>query len=382
MRITSLQFFSFRNLVDAEVDTSARDVFLVGENGQGKTNFLEAVYFSSYASSFRSANDRDIVRVDGKSPSVVIAKRMFGDGENGKTIVKIENGKKSVVVDGKKVDDRKKLLSITPCIVFCHEDMAFASGAPENRRWFFDQTQSLYDPLYLDDLRNFRKILKTRNNVLKESSDFTILDILDSQLAFYGVNIMKKRVESARLFSEIFAPLYEKVSSISNVQIRYVPSWKDGIGDDVGKVVEFLRMKRENDTAFGATLYGPHRDRYLFTHDGAEFARNASTGQRRLLALLLRVVQARRFSVATAKKPILLLDDVLLELDPEKRRRFLESIPEYDQAFYTFLPEEPYERYGKDGTMVYQVASGRFQRKSLESRVDNPIDHKTDSEVY
>ncbi|MDR1126643.1 MAG: DNA replication and repair protein RecF [Treponema sp.] len=364
MWIASLQFFSFRNLVDAEVNTSARDVFLVGENGQGKTNFLEAVYFSSYASSFRSANDRDLVK-DGKGPSVVIAKRVSEDSGNGKTTVKIENGKKSVVIDGKKVDDRKELLSVTPCIVFCHEDMAFAAGAPENRRWFFDQTQSLYDPLYLDDLRNFRKILKTRNNILKESTDFAILDVIDSQLAFYGVNIMKKRAESVRLFSEIFAPLYEQVSGISNIQIRYVPSWKDGVGDDAGKVVEFLKSKRENDAAFGATLSGPHRDRYLFTHDGVEFARNASTGQRRLLALLLRVVQARRFLFVTAKKPILLLDDVLLELDPEKRRRFLESIPEYNQAFYTFLPEEPYERYGKDDTMVYQVADGRFQRQGL-----------------
>ncbi|MDR0644792.1 MAG: DNA replication and repair protein RecF [Treponema sp.] len=361
MRIASLQFFSFRNLADVEVDTSARDIFLVGENGQGKTNFLEAVYFSSYASSFRNANDREIVKIGAKSLCAVIVKRISKDGGDGMTTVKVENGKKTVVIDGKKVDDRKELLSVMPCIVFCHEDIAFAAGAPENRRWFFDQTQSLYDPLYVDDLRNFRKILKTRNNVLKDSSDFAILDVLDSQLAFYGVNIMRKRAESARLFSEIFTPLYEKVADIDNIQIRYVPSWKDGTGE--GRVIEFLKMKRESDIAFGATLSGPHRDRYLFTRGGVEFARNASTGQRRLLALLLRVAQSRRFSAVTAKKPILLLDDVLLELDPEKRRRFLESMPEYNQAFYTFLPEEPYERYGKAGTIVYMVADGCFVRE-------------------
>ncbi|MDR0785764.1 MAG: DNA replication and repair protein RecF [Treponema sp.] len=364
MRIASLQFFSFRNLADAEVDTSTRDVFLIGENGQGKTNFLEAVYFSSYASSFRGAKDYEFIKIGGKGSCAVIAKRISEEDGNRKTIVKVEDGKKSVVIDGKKIDDRKELLFITPCIVFCHEDMAFAAGPPENKRWFFDQTQSLYDPLYLDDLRNFRKILKTRNNVLKESPDFAMLDVLDSQLAYYGVNIMKKRAESTRLFSEIFAPLYEKVSGISNVQIRYIPSWKDENGDDAGKAVEFLKTKREHDAAFGATLSGPHRDRYLFTREGAEFARNASTGQRRLLALLLRVAQARRFSAVTAKKPILLLDDVLLELDPKKRRRFMEAMPEYNQAFYTFLPEEPYERYSKNGAIAYQVVEGRF----IESR--------------
>ncbi|MDR0410451.1 MAG: DNA replication and repair protein RecF [Treponema sp.] len=363
MRIASLQFFSFRNLEDAEVDTLARDVFLIGENGQGKTNFLEAIYFSSYASSFRGAKDYELVKTGEKNLCAVIAKCIYEEGGERKITVKVEDGKKSIVIDGKKIDDRKELLSVMPCVVFCHEDMAFAVGAPENRRWFFDQTQSLYDPLYLDDLRNFRKILKTRNNVLKDLPDFAMLDVLDSQLAYYGVNIMKKRAESTRLFSEIFTPLYEKVSGIDNIQVRYVPSWKDDAGNDVERAVELLKMKREHDATFGATLSGPHRDRYLFVRGSVEFARNASTGQCRLLALLLRVVQARRFSAVTDKKPILLLDDVLLELDPEKRRRFLVSMPEYNQAFYTFLPEEPYERYSKDGTMVYQSVDGHFLRE-------------------
>ncbi|MDR2746499.1 MAG: DNA replication/repair protein RecF, partial [Treponema sp.] len=84
----------------------------------------------------------------------------------------------------------------------------------------------------------------------------------------------------------------------------------------------------------------------------------ASTGQRRLLALLLRIAQARRFSETTGRNPVLLLDDVLLELDPEKRRKFLSILPDYDQAFYTFLPEEPYERYRKSDTVVYYVSDG------------------------
>jgi DNA replication and repair protein RecF len=119
-----------------------------------------------------------------------------------------------------------------------------------------------------------------------------------------------------------------------------------------------LEKRREADRIAGVSLSGPHRDRYVFTRDGEEFSAQASTGQRRLLALLLRIAQARRFSEVTGKNPVLLLDDVLLELDPEKRRKFLLVMPEYEQAFYTFLPEEPYERYRKSHTLVYTVSGG------------------------
>jgi DNA replication and repair protein RecF len=111
----------------------------------------------------------------------------------------------------------------------------------------------------------------------------------------------------------------------------------------------------------GISLCGPHRDRYVFNLDGREFAANASTGQRRLLALLLRVAQARRYHETTGGNPILLLDDVLLEMDGEKRRRFLAALPDYDQAFYTFLPEEPFQHYRTEDTLVYYVKHGRIE---------------------
>jgi DNA replication and repair protein RecF len=359
MALSSLRFFSFRNLVDAEIDTDAKDVFLIGKNGQGKTNFLESVYFCSYASSFRSVNDRELMKTGAKSCSVQAA---FDLDLYKKVLVKIENGKKNVVIDGKKIDDRKELISVSPCVVFCYEDMAFAAGAPENRRWFFDQSQSLGDQVYLDDLRNYRKILKTRNVVLKEygtAGNAETLDALDAQLAAYGLRIMKKRADATRLFSETFSPLYERVSGIGGIEARYAPSWKET--DEEG-IAAFLKARREGDFAFGSTFAGPHRDRYIFAYKGAEFARNASTGQKRLLALLMRAAEAERFSIMTGKKPILLLDDVLLELDPEKRARFLEVLPEYDQAFYTFLPEEPYQRYRSSGAIVYEMESGGLSR--------------------
>jgi DNA replication and repair protein RecF len=351
-----LRTVAFRNLQDNEVDTGGKDVFLVGENGQGKTNFLEALYFCSYASSFRGVRDGELVHT-GEKDCAVLA-RLDGSVYN-RLMVKYENAKKTIDIDGKKVVDRKELLSVIPCIVFCHEDMEFVSGSPEERRWFFDQTQSLYDPVYLDDLRKYRKILKTRNAVLKSGGNDAILDTLDPQLANYGLTLMERRGEAVKHFSELFGPLYEDVSGIDGIAIRYGPSWKAATLDGI---MAFLAERREAERLMGVSLSGPHRDRYVFTRQGVEFAVKASTGQRRLLALLLRIAQARRFSHMTGKNPVLLLDDVLLELDPEKRRKFLEVMPEYDQAFYTFLPEEPYERYLKPDTLVYRVANGAFSK--------------------
>lgn len=359
MFFSSLRTTAFRNLADTEILTGAKDVFLVGENGQGKTNFLEALYFCAYASSFRSVKDSELARNGEKDFSAQVK---ILQSVNDEILVKSEKGKKSIFINGKHTEDRKELLSIAPSIVFCHEDMDFVNGSPERRRWFFDQTLSLYDPVYLEDLRRYRKVLKTRNTLLRDHAQNKnrenieqVLDALDPQLAEYGKKLMEKRETAAGDFSDVFGHLYEEVSGIAGITVQYIKSWKNE-----KDTLYYLQEKRSADMAAGLTLSGPHRDRYVFAHNGTEFTGKASTGQRRLLALLLRTAQARRYSQMTELNPVLLLDDVLLEMDGEKRRRFLAVLPEYDQAFYTFLPEEPYQRYCKEDTLIYKVDSGKL----------------------
>ncbi len=353
MPVASIMTVSVRNLADGETRTDAPDVFLVGENGQGKSNFLEAVYFCSYASSFRVCRDADIVRLGEKDCSV---RAELSDGIHDQLSVRISAGEKQIFLDGKRVGDRKALLGVLAPVVFCHEDMEFVSGTPEMRRWFFDQSLGLYDYDYIDELRRFRKILKTRNTVLKERK-VALLELIDIQFVQSGLVLMNKRAAAAAFFSAAFGPSYEAVSGIDGIEVRYSSSWKS---DEEQEILRLLHEKREIDLNFGTSMSGPQRDRYSYYRKGVEFSSRASTGQRRLLALLLRVTQARRFNEATGKKPLLLLDDVLLELDPEKRTRFLKSLPDYDQAFFTFLPEEPYDRYRKDSTMIYRVENGRL----------------------
>jgi DNA replication and repair protein RecF len=201
-------------------------------------------------------------------------------------------------------------------------------------------------------------VLKDFSQNRNRNSAEELLEALDGQFAAYGQKLMEKREIAAQQFSGIFGPLYEEVAGIAGINVQYIQSWKEP-----DKALAILKERRAADMAAGLSLCGPHRDRYVFAHNGSEFSGKASTGQRRLLALLLRTAQSRRYSQMTGFNPVLLLDDVLLEMDGEKRRRFLSVLPAYDQAFYTFLPEEPYMRYKKEDTLIYTVKSGELLKE-------------------
>lgn len=357
--VSRLAVKDFRNIEAAELDLDAREVFFVGENGQGKTNLLEAIYLLCYASSFRVCQDEDLIRRGEEECSFEgrFVSDTYGNGESVR--IEINKLKKSVAIDGKAVKDRRELVEAHPCVVFSHDDMEFATGGPERRRWFFDQTTSLASPVYIDSLRNYKKVLKTRNACLRERR-IDLLDILDEQLIEHGIELMEARAKAIKYFSGIFSDTYAFVSQLPDtVEISYRPSWKS---EDREAIREDLIQRRDSDMEAGLSASGPHRDRFHFVSGKQNFSQIASTGQLRLLSLVMRSCQARYFSERSGKKPILLLDDVLLELDPNRRRRFLETIPAYEQAFSAFLPGEPHEAYKKESTLVYHVESGKYAR--------------------
>lgn len=361
MPFLSVRCANFRNLEDAEIPVEAERVFLVGENGQGKTNFLEALYYLSYGSSFRGLVDQSVPRRGESGFALEARTRAEGEGADfppEELRVSWSGKAKDIRRGGKPLRDRKELVELNPAVVFCHEDFAFAAGEPERRRFFFDQTASLCSAAYIDSLRDYKRILKQRNAALKEGRA-TLLDFLDEQLAGRGLELMESRSRLAAEFDGRFAGLYERVSLLgTEVRLRYRPSWPAEAG--LGGVLEKLAARRGDELALGTSLSGPHRDRWLFQAEGRDFAATASTGQQRLLSLALRVAQADYFTAETARRPVLLLDDVLLELDPGKRRRFLEALPPAAQAFFTFLPGEPWEDYRVPGTIVYRVEHGRL----------------------
>lgn len=355
MPFLSLSLTNFRNLQNGTIDLAANEVFFVGENGQGKSNFLESLYYVSYASSFRVRSDSDITRY---GENCFSARGLYKDENERTNTVSVfyENDKKRIEKNGKKVSDRKELVNTIPCVLFCHGDLDFVSGEPERRRFFVDQSLTMYDALYVDIMRRYKKVLKTRNLILKDGR-FDLLEVYNEQLAENGLEIQKKRQEVIYDFNQYFGDLYQEVTGIDNVRIMYTPSWK---AESAIEVMELLAQKEEMDKQLGTTMSGPHRDHIRFMRNKKPFVPDASTGQRRLLSILLRVSQSLFYTKHTGKKPVFLMDDVLLELDPDKRQRVTSLLPEYDQLFCTFLPGEPYERYKRSTTKVYFIKDGTW----------------------
>ena len=350
-------FYNFRNLKNDTLDLSNKEVFFVGENGQGKSNILESLYYAAYGISFRTHTDSQIVKEGQKDFSI---NSLYQKDENNAVRISIifENGKKRIEKNSKKIQDRKELINTVPCILFCHDDMRFATGEPEARRFFIDQSLTLYDSMYIDDMRNYKKVLKSRNQVLK-NHEYDMLDVYDQQLVQYGIIIQEKRKKAIFMFNEIFGRLFEEVTGIQGVTINYDPSWKNFFPASQD-LLSHLVSRREQDKLLETTMSGPHRDKINFVKDGKPFVQTASTGQCRLISLILRVAQSVYYTRATSLKPVLLMDDVLLELDPDKRTKITSLLPEYNQLFCTFLPGEPYERYMRDTTKVYKIEKGEW----------------------
>lgn len=357
-------FYNFRNLKNDTIDLSSREVYFVGENGQGKSNILESLYYSAYGISFRTHIDSQIVK-NGEKNFSINSMYQKNESDTQKISVIFENNKKRIEKNGKKIHDRKEIINTIPCILFCHDDMKFATGEPENRRFFIDQSLTLYDSTYIDDIRNYKKILKSRNNILK-NHEYEMLEVYDSQLVQYGLIIQEKRKKAIFQFNQIFEKIYEEITGIPGVTISYHPSWKEK-ETEFGKIfpasqdiLNLLNQNHERDKNLESTCSGPHRDRIDFVKDHHFFVPTASTGQCRLISLLLRIAQSIYYTRATGLKPVLLMDDVLLELDPDKRAKLTAMLPDYEQLFCTFLPGEPYERYMHDTTKIYKISKGEW----------------------
>lgn len=355
MPFYSIIIKNFRNIKEQNIKLSSPEVFFIGKNGQGKTNLLESLYMASYGSSFRTRNDNEIISIGENTYSL---SAFFKSDSEKSDIINIEykNNKKKIVKNAKIIKDRKDLIQTVPTILFSHEDLDFIIGEPEKRRFFIDQCLSMHDIIYIDTIRKYKKILKNKNIVLKEEK-YDLLDIYDEELIKHGIEIVIKRKNLLYHFNTIFTPLYEKITGIENVSILYNSQWDYKTKDEIKYN---LLGKRESEKIMKTSLSGPHRDRITFIKDKKNFVNSASTGQKRTAALLLRICQSLYFIEKTKILPVLLMDDVLLELDPEKRKKITSLLPEYNQLFCTFLPGEPYESYKKKDTLVYKVEKGIF----------------------
>ena len=357
MGLVSVDLSDFRNLCEQSISCEAPRVFLIGENGQGKTNFIEAVYLLCFGSSFRTRVHARMIRHDAEQ---AIVRGVLHPADEPPVSVAIRiHATRDIKVNGEGVRDRKLLLRYGPCVVFCHEDMEFVTGSPERRRRFFDQTLTLADPVYLDVLRTYRRALRARNVLLREGKS-ELLEPYDYELARWGCEIRDRRAWIMEPFCTVFSGLYARISGQEPaVGLRYAPSWSSDTGPT--DVLRLLAAARARDMAASQTTTGPHRDRFIFEMDGTELAHVGSTGQMRLCSLVLRSAQASHYAQTTGRLPILLLDDVILELDTRRKVAFLDALPPCDQAFFTFLPGEEFQEFRTEETQLLRVENGAVE---------------------
>ena len=355
MPFLSASFYNFRNLENATVDISSPEVFLVGKNGQGKTNFLEALYVSSYGTSFRTRSLAQICTKDEKEFSIRVLYKESDNISHTISII-IQDKKKDIQKNFKKIKNSKELISTIPCILFHGDDIEFAVGTPSRKRFFIDQSVSLCNSDFIEALVKYSKALKSRNIIL-EQKKASLLDSIDEIFASLALLITNERKNIVEEYAKYFSLIYEEISGVSGVEMVYRPSIKVESEEDL---LILLAEKRQNDLIDRTSSTGPHRDRIHFIKDKKPFTERASNGQRRLISLVLRMIQAKIYSEKTGRKPIFLMDDILLELDPEKRQKFMELLPPYEQLFCTFLPGEPYKNYQKENTKIFFVEDGKF----------------------
>ncbi len=360
MRLLSLKAINFRNFTNLDnfkIDESIRDIYLVGNNGQGKTNLLEAIYYVCFGSSFRTNYNKRLIQ-NNKKEAYLFSEITDDDNQKRTISVKLfENKGKEIRIDSKTVNDRKILIQNTACIVFTHEDMVFINGSPDKKRWFINQTTSLVNNKFIDLLINYSKILKNRNMALKHKQ-YDVFDLYDDRLIDYGILIKQKRLNIVKEFNKTLKAIFSAIVGENDIELIYKPSW---VTDSKNDIERELNKSKDRDKLFGNTFTGPHRDIFEFIVSGKNFVHFASTGQIRLLAIILRIAQLQFVTHSTNKKHIILVDDVLLELDQDKKKSILKQINDYEQAFFTFLPDTTLIDSGRSSAVTFSVLNGNVE---------------------
>ena len=359
MSFLSISYVNFRNLKDASVNIGYPEVFIVGKNGQGKTNFLEALYISSYGASFKSMVETQIPTKGAFNYSVKTLYKK-SDEVSYNISVSYDKNKKEIQKDMKKID-RKELVSTIPCILFYTSDIEFVNGSQLRKRFFFDQCLALYDKSYLSLLHAYNRILLAKNMVIKSKSNMDLLDTYNIQLSVLAFSIMKKRMEIVEEFNSKFSKIYREISSIDGVKILYKPTVNLTSEEELLKI---LSIKKEYEIKMGSSFIGPHRDKVFFVKDDLLFDKQSSNGQKRLISLVLRMLQAQFYIEKFNEKPIFLMDDVMLELDNDKKKKFMSLLPSYKQLFCTFLQGELFDNYKTKDTKILFMDNGVLNERN------------------
>lgn len=362
MRLRQITLRHFRNVGFATLEFSGRQHFLLGRNGQGKTNLLEAAGFVTALRSFRTTENRLLIGHGQHSASLSYQLDHDRQGPT-KVSLTLRHDGKELWCDGERVTRLADHLGRFPTVVFSSQDLQLVRGTPAGRRRWLDLTLAAMDAGYLRALQTATRALAERNALLKSGRGAPgEFDAFEATLAPAAAELIVRRTEGVRALGRALEAAYARITDDDEpAGLAYEPNFAESSADSLRARLE---AGRDRDRQFRTTLVGPHRDDLLFRVRHTPARDFGSEGQQRSLVLALRLAQAAWFAERSGVRPVVLADDVLGELDPVRRARFWSAIDPAWQviATGTHLPttEEGRPDAGLGAWQVFRVADGTF----------------------
>lgn len=324
MILKSLELANFRNYEELNISFDKGTNILYGDNAQGKTNILEAIYVSATTKSHKGSKDKEIINFNKEEAHI----RTYLEKENVETRVDMhlrKNKSKGIAIDGQKIKKAADLMGLLNVVFFSPEDLSIIKDGPAERRRFADMELCQLDSFYLYNLNHYNKIIGQRNKLLKDMyfqpELKETLNIWDSQLVSFGSKIIERREQFVKQLGDIIFDIHKKLSGgKEELVIAYEP---DVSIEDFEKQMKY---NQDKDIRLKQTTTGPHRDDFSFVVNGVDIRKYGSQGQQRTAALSLKLSEIELVKKISKDTPVLLLDDVLSELDSKRQNYLLNSI--------------------------------------------------------
>lgn len=361
MIVESLSLKNYRNYENLTLDFSDGINIFYGNNAQGKTNILEAVYMSGTTKSHRTSKDMELIRFTEEESHICTTVKK--NGISHKIDIHLKNNKsKGVAIDGIPIKKASELFGMINFVFFSPEDLNIIKNGPSEKRRFMDIELCQLNKIYLSDLSNYNKIVIQRNKLLKnifQQKDLEdTLDIWDLQLSEYGKRIIEMREAFVERLNEIIFEIHHSLSGgKENLKIEYLKNCEK---EDL---LEQLQRNRERDLRMKSTGVGPHRDDLGFFFDTIDVRKYGSQGQQRCAALSLKLSEIELVKSITGDTPILLLDDVLSELDKNRQNYLLNHIHDI-QAMITCTGLDEFVNCRFSIDQIFKVTDGTVVREN------------------
>ncbi|OPJ55460.1 DNA replication/repair protein RecF [Alkalithermobacter paradoxus] len=364
MYIENLRIINFRNYDEAYLKFNKHINLLLGRNGQGKTNILEAIYMLSIGKSFRTNKDGEIVKF-GKENSYIGGSYVKYSRNNTIEIGLRKNNKKGIKINKVSIDKIGHILGKFNVVVFSPEDLRLVKEGPSERRKFIDREISQIIPKYYNHLYNYNKILGQRNKVLKNVNvDAALLDVFDDSLSNEGawIYIYRRRfVDKIKMLSK---QIHDKLTDgVENLDIKYISQidiQRDDSHESIkSRFYEKLKNNIQSDIMNKVTKIGPHRDDIQIIINDLDVKLYGSQGQQRTAAISLKLSQIELINEEVKEYPVVLLDDIFSELDEKRQKLLIDSLGEI-QIFITSA-EEGHKKIFEDKQYdIFRVENGQI----------------------